>query len=75
MSTPIASGIVKISVNVMAASNGNLLKGCKVNSLQTSGFFIISKKSGNFVLTSMYSGKYLPAWRSNHTGTFNALFS
>ena len=43
--TPIASGIVKMSVKVIAASSGYLLNGCKVSSLQISGCLIMSKKS------------------------------
>ncbi|SMG65569.1 hypothetical protein BMETH_357_0 [methanotrophic bacterial endosymbiont of Bathymodiolus sp.] len=73
---PIASGIVKISENKIAASKSNLSNGCNVTSHANSGLVHRFIKLPAWARISRYSGKYLPAWRIIHigvvsTGCFN----
>ena len=65
---PRASGIVRISEKIIAASKSYLSIGCKTNSQQTSGVLHISRKFLKFDLTARYSGRYLPACLIIHTG-------
>ena len=53
---PMASGIVKMSENKIAASKLKASIGCIANSQHTSGFLHISRKFLKFFLTALYSG-------------------
>ena len=66
--SPIASGIVKMSENKMAASRSNLRNGWSVTSQANSAFLQSDIKSPASALVALYSGKYRPAWRIIHTG-------
>ena len=65
---PRASGIVRMSEKIIAASKSYLSIGCKTNSQQISGVLHISRKFLKFDLTFLYSGRYLPACLIIHIG-------
>ena len=68
---PRASGIVRMSEKIIAASKSYLSIGCKTNSQQISGVLHISRKFLKFDLTFLYSGRYLPACLIIHMGRFS----
>ena len=65
--TPIAWGITKISLNIIAASNPICLIGIMVISHASSGVWHLVKKS-YFSFNFIKSGRYLPACLIIHTG-------
>ncbi len=64
---PIASGTTRMSLKRMAASTPRMSTGCSVTSAASSGV-LHRVRNGTFARTALYSGRYLPACRMNHTG-------
>ena len=71
-SSPMASGIVKISLKIIAASKSYLLTGCRVTSVANLASRQILKKSC-FCRNSLNSGRCLPACRMIQIGILSGV--
>lgn len=70
-SIPITFGTTRISEKIIPASRGNLWSGCKVTSAESNGLSQTSKKL-HLLLTSLNSGRYLPAYLIAQIGRWSS---